>query len=168
MPYYDHYALADDMIAHLNTVMGSISNPFIESRYVGFVAIAATTVYELAIKDIFYEFALQKHIVLETFTRSHFERLNGRIKFQTIRDEHCKKFGDKYVNRFKAKSDKLEQDWLETRRISVRSSYNNVIAWRHQFAHVGVIPSTVTYSEITQSYTVGKEIIRCLAESMYR
>src|SRR4051794_29364243 len=98
MPYSDHYKLADDMITHLNTVMVSISDPFIQSRYVGFVAIAATTVYELAIKDIFYDFAEKKHKVFEAFTRSHFDRLNGRIKFPDLVGTHVKRFGDKYVD----------------------------------------------------------------------
>ena len=54
MPYTDHFRLADDLIAHLDTVMGGISDPFISSRYVGFVSIVAVTVYELAIKCVFH------------------------------------------------------------------------------------------------------------------
>ena len=55
MAYQDHFKLADDMISHLDSVVGGITDSFVTSRYVGFVAVAAVTVYELAIKEIFYE-----------------------------------------------------------------------------------------------------------------
>lgn len=168
MPFYDHYILADDVILHLNSIMSSISDPFIQSRYIGFVAVTATTVYELAIKDIFCEFGEKKHKVLGSFTRSYFDRINGRIKIAIIRDEYVKRFGDKYVEKFREKLDNSEQYWLRTQRVSIKSSYNNIIEWRNEFAHAGKIPSTVTYSEITRSYTIGKEVIKCLADSMCR
>ena len=69
MAYTDHFQLADDVISHLNTVIGGISDPFIASRYVGFVAVASVTVYELAIKEIFIDFGERKHKVLGEFTR---------------------------------------------------------------------------------------------------
>jgi len=168
MAYTSHFHLADDMILHLNTVIGGISDPFIESRYIGFVAISAVSVYELAIKDIFYEFGQKKHKVLGCFTRSYFDRINGRIKIQSIRDDYIKKFGDKYVIRFKKKIDNAEKISLRTRRISILSNYSNIIEWRNQFAHEGIVPATVTYAEITQAYEVGKEIIQCLSSTMQR
>jgi hypothetical protein len=168
MAYQDHFKLADEMIVHLNTVVGGIVDPFIASRYIGFVAIAAVTVYELAIKEIFIEFGEKKHKVLGVFTRSHFDRINGRIKTQIIRDEYINRFGPNYVKRFKKKLDEAETSNLRTRGISVISSYANIITWRNDFAHGGKIPSTVTYTEVIQSYEAGKEIIRCLAETMRR
>jgi len=168
MAYTDHYKLADDMIAHLDTVIGGISDPFIASRYVGFVAIASVTVYELAIKDIFIEFSEKKHKVFGTFTRSHFYRINGRIKTRDLREEHIVRFGQKYVKRFKRKLDEAEKQNIHDNGVSILSSYGNIITWRHQFAHEGTIPSTATYNEITRSYEAGKEVVRCLAETMRR
>jgi len=168
MVYTDHYQLADDVITHLNTVIGGIADPFIASRYVGFVSVASITVYELAIKEIFIDFGLRKHKVLGEFTRRNFDRINGRIKTSTIRDEYIICFGEKYVKRFKSKLDKAEKDSLRRLGISILSCYGNLITWRNQFAHEGQIPSTVTYNEVIKSYQVGKEVIRCLAETMKR
>lgn len=168
MAYTDHYKLADDVIDHLNTVVSSISDPFIATRYVGFVAIVSVTVYELAIKEIFVEFGEKKHKVLGEFTRSYFSRINGRIKVDTIRNDYIKRYGDKYVNRFKRKLAEAETQNLRVKGISIQSSYANIITWRHEFVHEGKIPSTATYFEVTKSYEAGKEIIRCLAETMQR
>jgi len=168
MAYTDHFKLADDMIAHLNGVMTGISDPFIASRYIGFVAVASVTVYELAIKEIFIDFGEKKHSVLGEFTRKHFERINGRIKTDVIRTEYIACFGNKYVQRFKKRLDAAEKNSLRQQGVSLLSCYSNVITWRNQFAHEGNIPSTVTYPEITKAYETGKEVIKCLAETMKR
>lgn len=166
MPYTDHFKLTDDLIQHLDIVFGALNDPFIESRYTGFLAVSAVTVYELAIKTIFNEFAEKKHKVFGTFSNAHFEKLNGRIMIGSLKGEHVKRFGDKYVARFKKKLDVRERAFLKAHGASVRTSYGNVITWRHAFAHTGVIPATATYLEVKTAYQHGKEIIHCLAESM--
>jgi len=99
MAYTDNFRLADDLIIHLNTIMDNISDPFISSRYVGFVSIVAVTVYELAIKDIFLDFSKQKHKVFGNFATAFFERLNGRIKTRELRDNYIPRFGQRYVEK---------------------------------------------------------------------
>ncbi len=166
MPYQDYFQIADDVIVHLDAVVKSINDPFISSRYVGLVAISAVTTYELAIKDIFINFAEKKHRVFGNFTRSHFERINGRIKVRTIREDYITRFGDKYVRRFKVKLDQYEIQYLRQHSVSIKSSYGNIIAWRHAFVHQGQIQAT--YQEAVQSYKAGKEVIHCLFQTMQR
>lgn len=163
-----HYRLADDMISHLNTVISGVHDPFISSRYVGFVAVAAVTVYELAIKEIFMEFAKKKHKVFGTYAENHFERINGRIKNKDLKNEYIKKFGDKYLRRYNKKLDLMERSILVSQRKSLKSTYANMIIWRNQFAHEGQVPSFVNYQEVVDSYELGKQLIDCLAETMKR
>ena len=99
MSYADHFKLADDLISHLNPKVTSITDHFLASRYVGFVSVAAATVYELAVKEIFCSFGESKHVVL---------RLNGRIKYKVLHEEYVYFFGDKYVRRFKKAIEKRE------------------------------------------------------------
>lgn len=168
MAYTDHFRLADDLVAHLNEVVGRVDDPFISSRYVGFVSIVAVTVYELAIKEIFFEFGEKQHKVLGNFTRSYFDRINGRIKTKHLRNEYIPRFGLKYVRRFRKNEKLVEKKYLREKGVSVWACYNNVIQWRNEFSHEGRIPATVTYHEVVRSYEVGKEVIRCLAETMTR
>lgn len=168
MTYLDHFQLADDYIVHLDTVMDSIADPFIKSRYTGFLAVSAVTVYELAIKTIFVEFAEKKHKVLGNFTNAYFERINGRIRTRDLKNKYIVKFGDKYLKKFNIKLEKKERDVLRREGSSVKASYGNIITWRNKFAHEGKIPSTPTYEEVRKSYMTGKHVIECLAESMNR
>lgn len=168
MAYYAHFKLADDMISHLDSVVSGITDSFVTSRYVGFVAVAAVTVYELAIKEIFYEFAQKKHKVFGNFVDKYFDRINGRIKLQIIREEYLPLFGDKYLKRFDKKIAKKDETSIQAKHGSVTASYGNIITWRNEFAHAGKIPSTVTYAEVTKSYNTSKAVIDCLAETMRR
>lgn len=168
MSYVNHFRHADDVIEHLDTVMPAIADPLLQAKYVGFVSVAAVTVYEQAVKEIFINFAQRKHKVLGNFTEVYFHRINGKIKIKVIHDEYISKFGDKYQKRFKKKLGKASKDYLVANRRDLTSSYANLITWRNDFAHEGKINSTTTYSEVVQAYEDGKEVIHCLAETMTR
>jgi hypothetical protein len=168
MAYRNHFKLADDMILHLDSVVDGILDPFITSRYVGFVAVAAVTVYELAIKKIFCEFAQKKHNVFGNFVYKYFDRINGRISLKELQDQYLPRFGDKYLKRFKKKILNTDEKSIKARLGSITSSYGNIIVWRNEFAHEGKIPSTPTYDEVKNAYFTGKAVIDCLADTMQR
>lgn len=168
MPYTDHFLHADDVISHLDSIVPAITDPLLIPKYVGFVSVAAVTVYELAIKDIFIEFARKKHKVLGHFTEAYFDRINGRIKLQIIKDDYIGKFGSKYQARFNRYIEKRSKEYFLANHREIKNSYANLITWRNEFAHEGIINSTTTYPEVIQAYEDGKEVIHCLAASMTR
>ncbi len=168
MAYIDHFQHADDVVNHLNTIVPTITDPLLKAKYVGFVSVVAVTVYEMAIKDIFIEFAHKKHKVLGNFTESYFDRINGKIKLKIIRDEYIKRFGIKYKTRFQRKLDERAREYLRVNHRDIKNSYANLIIWRNDFAHEGKINITATYEEVVQAYEDGKEIIHCLAACMTR
>lgn len=167
MTYQNHFKLADDVISHVSTVVQGISDPFISSRYIGFVSVSAVTVYELAIKEIFCTFATQEHELLGNFVLSYFKRINGQIKLKKIKEDYIPRFGQQYVDKFKTKIEESELETLKISKRSIKNSYDNIIEWRNQFAHDGQIPSTVTYQEVIDSYFAGKEVIHCLSVTMH-
>lgn len=168
MPYTSRFALVEDYLTHLDPMMAGIADPFLQGRYLGFVLISAVTVYELAIKDIIYEFSDKKHAVLGKFARARFDQLNGRIKIDSLKNEHIKMFGVKYVERFNKKLDAREILSLSSGGPSIKSSYGNVITWRHAFVHQGVVPNTTNYAEIKRAYVAGKEVLHCVNDALVR
>ena len=168
MSYTRHFQHADDVIAHLNTIVPTLPDPLLQAKYVGFVAVVAVTVYELALKEIFIEFGRKKHKVFGTFTEAYFDRINGRIKFRAIKDDYISRFGEKYLSRFRRKVEGSTRLYLRNHGRDITSSYGNIITWRNNFAHEGETRTTATYTEAVQTYEDGKEILRCLAETMTR
>src|ERR1017187_9216937 len=127
MPYTDHFKLTDDLIQHLDPILAGLNNPFIESRYTGFLAVSSVTVLELAMKTIFVDFSDAKHKVLSNFCSLYFERINGRIGLKQIRDDYLAKFGSKYQTRFHRALEKLERQELQTTGSSIKASYGNLL-----------------------------------------
>lgn len=163
-----HFSDADLYVQFLAENPEVTTDAFIASRHVGFVAVSAVTVYEIAIKSIFIEFGTKKHVVLGNFTKARFDRINGRIAYRSIWDEHVRPFGDKYVSRFKKQMAKEEQRGVQERGKSVISSYNNIVLWRNTFAHEGQVPANVTLNEAIEAYHEGKHVLRCLSNCMVR
>lgn len=168
MAYSDHFQHADDVINHLNTIVPAITDPLLKAKYMGFVSVAAVTVYEMGVKDIFIDFARKKHKVLGNFTESYFNRINGKIRLKVIKDDYIPRFGSKYKIRFQKRLDETATTYFHTNRRDIKNSYSNLIIWRNDFAHEGKINTTATYEEAVQAYQDGKEIIHCLARCMNR
>ena len=164
MLYTDRFKNIDDFLKHLDPLMNKIDDPLIQSRYLGFITTFAVTGYELAIKDIFFEFSDKKHKVLGAFVRAQFERMNGRIRKENLRDD-ISKFGEEYRKKFDEYLESKDNQLLHLGRGSPISSYGNIIAWRHQFVHGGAMSNT-TYVELKKSYNLGKEVIHCLDGAM--
>lgn len=167
MSYVTHYAQADQTITHLATVVSGI-DPLLRSQYTGFAAMCAVTVYELAIKEVFCDFARKKHKGYGHFVDSFFNRINGRIALRDLKQEYLPRFGDKYLQKFTRLLDTQEAGWLRANSTSIKSSYGNLIIWRHEFAHEGRVPTNATFAEVQRSYDRGKLVIECLANALVR
>lgn len=166
MPYQNRFTATDNLIAHLNPIINSISDSAIKANYAGFVSVSAVTVYELAIKDIFIEFAKKKNIVFGNFIEEHFRNINGRIKIDHLKGQHIKAFGSKYLSKFETKLKTKEQIVLNSTRKSMIADYNNLIICRHKYVHGG--SPTLTISEVFNNYQNGKNVIHALYEAMQR
>lgn len=95
MSYTAHFATADNVITNLAGVVAATADPIVVGQYTGFAAVSAVTVYELAIKEIFVDFAHSKHKVLGQFAESYFERINGRIGLQVLKKDYVPRFGER-------------------------------------------------------------------------
>jgi len=166
MPYTDRFRATDSLITHLKTVIVTITDEEIKANYAGFLSVSAITVYELAIKDIFSEFALKKNKVFGTVIERYFKRLQGRIGLDDLKGNHIKLFGDKYLRKFNNKLTIKENRIFATSRISISAEYGNLINCRHKYVHTG--SPTLTINEVMEDFQSGKEIIHCLNEAMKR
>ncbi|NDU80276.1 MAG: hypothetical protein G3I11_02850 [Ferrovum sp.] len=169
MAYSDHFLHADEVVTNLNTIIfpNNDIDALVKTKYIGFVSVVAVTVYEMAVKDIFIEFARKKHKVLESFTAAYFDRISGRINLKTITDDYISKFGDRYKIRFGQKIEKRKETYLKQNRRDIKVSYQNIITWRNAFVHGGS-SNLPTSTDIIQDYEAGKEVIHILAASMTR
>jgi hypothetical protein len=168
MAYRSHFAHADSIIAHLGSLRGPSLDPLLEAKYVGFVAVACVTVFEMAVKEILVSFANKKHAILGNVIRTRCERMNGRIQLDMLKQDYVLPFGDKYRNKLDRQVTSCVNAGLQTKRRDIRVSYKNIILWRHDFAHSGAVTGNATWAEVVQAYDDGKEIIDCLNRALTR
>lgn len=166
MAYTDRFLPTDNLITNLRPYLVTVSDAAVLSSFAGFLSVSAVTVYELAIKDIFNEFALKKNKVFGHFMQMHLARINGRIQIDDLRKNQVKLFGVKYDSKFDRGLIQKEASYLALHRISIKSSYKNLITCRHDFVHKG--SPTLTINEVIDNYDYGKEIIHSLYDSMKR
>lgn len=154
---------SDSFMEHLSDAIKGIEDNAVSSRYVGFVAVSAVTIYEVVIKKSLKDCAATTHPMLGTFASVIFEKLNARIRREDI-ESYLKYYGAEYVDRFKELVDQKEQEHITDG--SVKSSYANILTWRHEFVHAGQLPSQATFAEAVKSYHLGKHVVIALDEVM--
>jgi len=152
---------SDSFIEHLSTVVQDTGDNYLASRYVGFIAVASITIYEITVKKLLKDFAKDRDPMLGNFAAITFDRINAQIKRDDI-VRYLKYFGDDYANRFKELVNQKEDELA--REGSLKASYANLLTWRHEFVHAGNLPNQATFEEAVKSYKLGKEVVIALAE----
>ena len=166
MAYIDRFISTDNIIVHLKPIVLGISDTAIKANYAGFLSVSAITVYELAIKDIFNDFAAKKNKIFGVYTQTHFSKINGQIFIRDLTGKHIISFGEKYKDKFNKILNTKEAEGLSVHAISIINSYANLIQCRHDFVHKGT--PTLTVNEVMQFYDFGKIVIHCLYDTMKR
>lgn len=167
MAYQDRFNSVDLLITKLLPLSSQPGvDPLVLASMAGIVAVESVTAYELAIKDIFEDFSKRKHKVFGCFVKTTYIRLNGRITYKEIKDNMVKSYGDKYLQKFISKKDLKTLTVFATEHVDLVQTYDNLILGRHKFVHSGNF--TMTLAEAIRSYTIGKQLIIALDETMKR
>lgn len=166
MAYTSRFVSVDLLINQLYPLVQPNIDPLVLSSWAGLVAVEAVTAYELAIKDIFEDFAKQKNKVFGTFVKSTYSRLNGRIHYKDVKDNMVKPYGDKYSRKLVQKKDAKTEEAFSLYRVDLVNTYDNLIECRHQLVHSGLF--TMSFEEAVNSYQIGKLFIEALNETMKR
>ncbi|MFH1021783.1 MAG: HEPN domain-containing protein [Planctomycetota bacterium] len=154
---------SDSFIAHLSGAVKAAEDDFVASRYIGFIAVSAVTVYEIMVKKLLIDFAVRKHPMLGNFASASFDRLNAKIQREDI-EKYLAYFGDEYLNFFKKTVDEKEK--ARAQEGSLKACYANLLEWRHEFVHAGRLPNQATFDEAIKAYHLGKEVVAALEETL--
>lgn len=142
---------------------GPVGDEF-RSDLAGPLATAYFAAYECCIKAIFVQFAMKRHKILAASTGFHFDRLNGKIHWNTIADQYAKQFGETYKNKFLDELNKIETKILASKKVSVKKGYENILTWRNAFAHEG--KKLCSLDEVVNTEPVSREIITLIDSVM--
>lgn len=165
MAYLSHFYEVDLLITQLAPTILTITDDMVKANFAGMLSVRAVTAYELAVKDIFIDFSRKKHKVFGTYVDSSLSRLNGKVGYQDIQN-FVKKYGSKYLDKFKNEVGKFSSALLESSHVDLLSSYDNLIKGRHSFVHQGTV--ILSWEETRNNYVIGKQVIEALNNAMKR
>lgn len=108
----------------------------------GLLTVAIASTYENCVKEIIQNYAYRHHNNFGIFAANNYEKLNSKIK---ISDLH------KYAKTFNPKTEVLFKEKLNLQKcriknwtgIDITNRYDEILKWRHAFAHAGQRNTTV-------------------------
>jgi hypothetical protein len=118
------------------------------------VTIAAT--YESCVKEILINFASRHHVAFGNYTSQRYAKLNSRINVSDLH-LYAKTFGPSVGVNFKAEL-KRSKDAINGRiGKDIEKSYEQILSWRHDFAHAG--KRNTTLEEAAATHTIAKRVL---------
>lgn len=99
------------------------------------VLIAAT--YENCVKDIFERYADSKHKSFSEYVGRKYDRLNSRINTRDL-FEHAKNFDPDICEKFRDMLSRRKKAIAQRAGVDITESYEQILRWRHAFAHEGL------------------------------
>lgn len=125
------------------------------------VLIAAT--YESCVKDSLTTFASQRNEEFGDYAARSYARLNSRIQISDLY-RYARVFSPSAHNSFGKVLKKSDAYILRCRGRGLQTSYNQILSWRHDFAHEGIRNTTV--EEAFQTHQAAKHVLYCFEEAL--
>lgn len=122
----------------------------------GLLVVAICASYETAVKETLITFATNHHAQFGIFAQNHFNKLNSRIGISDLH-KYTRTFDDTVHGRFGKLLDKRKKSILGRVGYDIVKSYEQILSWRHDFAHAGIRNTTIEEALIT--HTLAKRVL---------
>ncbi|MDE8347983.1 MAG: HEPN domain-containing protein [Acidocella sp.] len=155
----EHFLELDKLVAKINSfVPADDKYRSVEFRadLAGLLVVAIASTYETCVKEILYEHANRHHLSFGNFTLRNYERLNSRVKVNDLQ-KYCELFDPTIKARFKERLVTKKRCLLDRIGANIETSYEQILSWRHDFAHAGVRATTI--EEATKTHMLGKRVL---------
>lgn len=122
----------------------------------GLLVVAIAASYESCVKETLVNYATRHHTQFGVFAHNHYARLSSRVRLsdlykyaRTCDDAVHHKFGVLLAQRKAKTSARIGKDFAK--------SYEQILSWRHDFAHEGLRNTTVEEALLT--HTLAKRVL---------
>ncbi|MCU4181655.1 HEPN domain-containing protein [Bosea sp. BH3] len=148
----------DDLIEEINSLIPSSSPRSVTFRadLAGLLVVAMAATYETCVKEILCDYASRHHAAFGGFTVRNYERLNSKIRVSDLK-KYCETFDPAIHSRFKRNLSQKKNSILERTGSNIETSYEQILNWRHDFAHARGRNTTI--EEAVKTHTSGKRIL---------
>lgn len=135
------------------------ANPEFKSLYLGLSVIMAVNSLENRVRDALLYFAMKQHPILYSVVSKEFEKINAKVKVSELKCD-LDLLGKQYKDAFEQKLTTIGYD------DKAATLYGNLITWRHDFVHTGMMSCYPTYEEFLDNFHIGESIITAFEETL--
>ncbi|NBC37756.1 hypothetical protein GTZ99_14465 [Novosphingobium sp. FSY-8] len=154
-----HFAKIDELTEEIERIVPTdgYQNVQFRSDLAGLLVVAIAATYESCVKDVLYERALRHHVAFGAFAERNFEKLNSRIQIKDLK-KYCQLFGSGALqNEFRDRLKERKEKLLQRSGKNIENCYEQVLEWRHAFAHAMVRNHTI--EEAVNTHRCAKRVL---------
>jgi hypothetical protein len=129
----------------------------------GLLLVSMAASYENCVKEALISYCGSHHAVFGTFASNQYAKLNSRINLKDLID-YTKLFGAERHEAYKQRLSARRQSILQRTGRDICERYEQLLRWRHQYAHAG--QQNTTIEEAFAAHTFAKRVILTFAETL--
>lgn len=162
-----HFAKIEELIVEIDDLVPSSSYRSVQFRadLAGLLVVAMAATYESCVKDVLYAYASRQHVAFGDYAQRSYEKLNSRIAVRDLK-KYCEIFDPAICNRFRSRLAERKSLILARAGKNIETSYEQVLSWRHDFAHARIRNTTI--EEAAATHRVGKRILYIFDDAFNR
>lgn len=128
----------------------------------GLLVVSIAASYESCVKETLVNYASNCHTLFGQFTANNFEKLNSKIAVSDL-NRYTKLFDTGINKKFKSNLSRRKERIDKRIGRNIESSYEQILSWRHDFAHAGLRNTTIEEALIT--HRLAKRVLYAFDEA---
>lgn len=162
-----HFSKIDELVLQINKNVppdDAFASVQFRSDLAGLLVVAMAATYETCVKEVLCSYAGGKHGSFGDFASRNYEKLNSRIKVQQL-CEYCALFDPEIKKKFNNKLKESKAKILIRTGTNIETSYGQILAWRHDFAHAWNRNTTI--EEAAMTHRAAKRVLYAFDRAFY-
>lgn len=154
-----HFATIDALVSEINRSVppnGDYNSIKFRADLAGLLVVAMAATYETCVKEVLCGYAGKHHAAFGEFAVRNYNKLNSRIQIRDLK-KYCEVFDPEIAKRFKDSFLRRKTSLLSRIGKNIETSYEQILTWRHDFAHAKIQNTTI--EEAAETHRIGKRVI---------
>lgn len=159
-----HFHKVDELVVEIQSLVPSTSYRAVQFRadLAGLLVVAIAATYETCVKEVMFEYSSRHNSAFGEFTQRQYERLNSRINVRDLK-RYCETFNPNVCAKFKHLLSERKRRILSRTGKNIENSYEQILAWRHDFAHARIRRTTI--EEASATHLFGKRVLYTFSDA---
>ncbi len=159
-----HFARIDELVREINALVPSSNYREIQFRadLACLLVVAMAASYEACVKDTLFDFAHRQHAKFGNFTKNNYRKLNSRVQVKDLK-RYCGLFEEAIKAEFNRLLSARKKRILDRLGRNIEVAYEQILTWRHDFAHAGIRNTTI--EEAVATHQLAKRVLYVFDEA---